>query len=70
MRESTHNPLRANPVKIVKSVLRTTYEANREKYDSEYEYNVDNDSDHNEYYTVLTHKEKGREQGLLIREQR
>jgi len=62
-----HNPLRGNPVRIIKRITRTTFNKNP-MYAEEFEYNVENDSDSNECYTIMTHRVKGRDAGLLIKE--
>jgi DNA-directed RNA polymerase specialized sigma24 family protein len=60
----TYNPFAANKVVVTKTISSKTYDAHKERYD-EYEYDTDNGADHNEYYKLLVHKEKGT--GLLIR---
>jgi hypothetical protein len=62
-----YNPLRGNPVRITKRITRATFNKNP-AYAEDFEYNTSNDSDSNECYTIMTHKVKGRDAGLLIKE--
>lgn len=62
-----HNPLRGNPVRIIKRTTRTAFDKHP-SYAEDFEYNVENDSDSNESYTIMTHKVRGRDAGLLIKE--
>lgn len=57
-----NSPFVANKLKC-KKVTRNEYNKHPEKY-VDYVYDVDRDSDENEFFTQLTHKEK--EEGLLI----
>lgn len=62
-----HNPIRGNPVKIIKRTTRSAF-SKHPSYADDFEFNAENDSDSNESYTIMTHKLKGREAGLLIKE--
>jgi DNA-directed RNA polymerase specialized sigma24 family protein len=63
---NNYNPFNASRVRVCKTILSNTYRVHKEKY-SDYEYNTDNGADYNEFYVLLTHKELGKEDGLLIR---
>jgi len=63
---NNYNPFNGSRVVVEKSILSTTYAKQKEKY-SEYEYNTDNGADYNEFYILLTHKTKGINGGLLIK---
>lgn len=58
------NPFNGSRVKVVKRVLRKTYDANPEHYE---EYEKGDEFLENEYYTLLTSKTNPKE-GLLIKE--
>lgn len=61
------SPFNSNPLKIKAKITRKEYELHPEKYE-DYEYDIDRNSDFNEFYTQLSHKTEN--YGLLIVESR
>lgn len=63
--QNLKNPFVANPLPVKKRITRKHYEDHKDKY-SEYCFDFERNSDHNEFYQLLVHKEK--DEGLLITE--